>query len=244
MAGYSQKNQFIGIDDNQLDTCIISPQTDSAGTVLFLHGGGATSTKELYLPMAKALAGRGYKCLVFSYPGHGKSSGEIAGSSLAERAEIATKLAKELDFLPLSMICASSMGAHIAMRMLDKMDVDKLVLFVPAIYSDKAENVPFGPSFTQILRTPGSYKDSLALESLRGYKGKLAIFQAGKDRIIPPEVIDLIWRSAINISVKDKIVYKDSPHGITDWIYQSRKRFDNVVKALDTFNFSALKENA
>ena len=231
MASFTQTDHFVRVQGHKLDISIIEPSGKSKGSALFLHGGGETSTKQLHLPLAKALAQLGYKGLVFSYPGHGKSTGKIVGSSLSKRVTIAKELAIKLGFFPGTLLCASSMGAHIALRLAGD-NFHKLALFVPAVYAAEAEDVPFGAPFSEILRKPESYKNSLALESLRVYEGKLIIFQAGRDKIIPPEAIDLIWKKAVSVESKDKVVFDDSPHGISDWIYQSEDRLTSVVKAL------------
>ena len=244
MAGYAEKDQFIKVGDVKLDVSIIEPKQETKGSALFLHGGGEISSKETYLPLARAFAGQGYRCLIFSFPGHGKSGGKITGSSLAKRTEIARALAKELGFLPSTLLLGFSMGVHNALRLLSASHdpFPRLALFVPAIYSAEAEDIEFSPKFSEIIRRPGSYENSLVLRNLREYRGKLAVFQAGKDKVIPPEVIDLISKNAVSASSNDKVYFKDSPHGIGDWICENEKRLTSVVKALDTFDFSELKQ--
>lgn len=242
MSDFVQIDQLIELGEYKLDTSVIKPKTKPKSSALFLHGGGPTSSKELYLPMAKALAKHECISLVFSYPGHGKSPGQIMGSSLAERTQITKELATRLGFLPGTLLCGSSMGAHIAMRLVDS-NFQRLALLVPAIYAAEAENVAFGPEFSQILRKEGSFRKSKALDSISSYKNQLVIFRAGQDKVIPAEVIDLIWNNARSVSSKQKVVLKESPHGISDWIYASPERLKSVAKALDNFNFKGLVGN-
>ncbi len=244
MAEYAEKDQFVKVGDVQLDVSMLDPKRETKGSALFLHGGGEVSSKETYLPLVRAFTGQGYRCLIFSYPGHGKSGGKIIGSSLAKRTEITRKIASEMGFLPGDLLLGFSMGAHTALRLLDDNPdtFPKLALFVPAIYAAEAENVAFGPKFSTIIRKPESYNNSRALDALQKYKGRLVIFQAGKDKVIPAEVVDLIYENAASVSSSEKVYFKDSPHGIGDWITDSEERLTAVVEALDSFDFDNLQK--
>ncbi len=236
----NETSQFVNIDRHNIDVSVFEPVSEVVGKAVLIHGAGSDSSKDRYLPLSRALANQGYKTLVFSFPGHGKSSGHINGSSLDERADIAYKLAQQLGFTPGTLLCGFSMGAHIAVSLLGKHPnvFERLALFVPAIYARDAQTTPFGDEFSKLIRQPGSYQDSIAWDVLPKFKGQLVTFQAGQDQVILPEVVELIHKNATN-AVKHRVLFKECPHGIAGWLAE-RAGEDAVAKSLKDFNFSNL----
>ena len=90
-------------------------------------------------------------------------------------------------------VCAFSMGAHIALELLNEQDFRSLILFYPAIYARQAYEVPFGDArFTEILRGDRSWASSDVLASLDRFEGNLLLVIGENDKVIPSEVVDLI----------------------------------------------------
>ncbi len=68
-------------------------------------------------------------------------------------------------------------------------------LCAPAVYAPQAWEVPFGDGrgrFSEIIRTPGSWRGSPALEVLRAYEGRSVLAVPGSDAVIPPEVTEAV----------------------------------------------------
>ena len=64
---------FASFDRTELACTIVRPNSESKGSVLFIHGIGARA--HLYLPMADYLAENGYTIYMFDIRGHGFSHG-------------------------------------------------------------------------------------------------------------------------------------------------------------------------
>jgi len=121
------------VGDELLSGHVVTDDLGHRPRLLFLHGAGK-SNKERARPLALELAGQGVAAFGFDFSGHGKSSGELGRSSLAKRLREAegalTYLARDR---PISL-CAWSMGAHVALELARRVEVENLFLFAPAIY--------------------------------------------------------------------------------------------------------------
>ncbi|GAC1387953.1 MAG: hypothetical protein NVS1B7_1920 [Candidatus Saccharimonadales bacterium] len=236
-----ERQLFTKIRQYNIDTSIFEPREQSKGKILFLHGAGE-STKDRCAPLAQALVGRGYRCLTFSMPGHGASSGSLQGSSLQEREDVAHEVAQYHGYWPVDMIVAVSMGAHTAMSLLAR-NVNackRLVLMVPATYSQQAQAVPFGPLFSAIIRNPNSYQNSQAAKILAKYRGELAIIRAGQDTIIPDAIYDLLHQHVPVGKKVHTVCFQESAHQVTKWLAAKEHRIEAMAQALDHFNFEHL----
>ena len=158
--------------------------------VLMLHGAGEAHRGKM-LPLRRELEERGFGSVAFDFVGHGETGGELSRSSLAERTAQARVVIRErgLDREPLAVI-AASMGAHTAVMLTERVEVDRLVLVVPAMYATEAYGVRFDAGFTEIIRRPGSWETAYGWEVLGRFAGKLLVIAAERDAVIPGGVID------------------------------------------------------
>jgi len=239
-SGFNEVEKFINLAGEVIDTSLLVPEGDCKGKILLLHGAGE-STKDRMLPLARELAKLGWSCLTFSLIGHGKSSGALLGSTLQGRKKLSRKIAKEFDFWPPDIVVAISMGGHTAISLLgDEPDVfSKLVLLVPAIYAREAEDVAFGPEFSKILRTDRSYLSSLSWEILLNYHGDLATVSASEDKVIPPDIYNLIGANAIHTN-RQQVVIKGIGHELSSWTVKEPERLVDFARAIDSFDCSNL----
>ena len=182
-------------DSERLRATVDLPSELERPRILALHGAG-TSDRTRIRYISAFLAQSGWGTLRFDFSGHGDSSGTINGSSLEKRAREATLVARHLDPDRTCALIGTSMGAHLAARLSQGLRPSHLFLICPAAYGQAAENTPFGPSFTEIIRRPNSYVDSLAFEAIAQYTGRLTLLIGDNDEVIPPEVIHLYMRSA------------------------------------------------
>ena len=102
------------------------------------------------------------------------------------------------------------MGAHIAATLVDQLPIDTLILFCPAAYSPEAEEVCFDEKFSQIIRQPKSYLDSLAFKKIESFEGKLLLVCGTEDKVIPVEILDNYLDHARNTKLK-KLVWISEP---------------------------------
>lgn len=160
----------------------------SKPTVLSLHGAGS-STRMRSSYLLTELADRGHSSVTLDFSGHGESEGSLSESSLELRLHQAIA-ACEYVGADVKVIIGSSMGAHVAATLIPHMGPQGLILFCPAAYAMEAQSVPFNEEFTEILRTPGSFKNSMAFRSVMGFSGQVRIFIGTDDQVIPEEVIE------------------------------------------------------
>lgn len=240
MSPYTEKELLTNVRGHSIDTTILAPDDSEQGNILLIHGAGE-STKDRLLPLARALASRGWRCLVFSLPGHGQSSGTLLGSTLAERAEVSRAVAEAHGFWPSDIAIGVSMGAHTVLSLLaeDASLFKKIVLLVPAIYAGEAETVPFGPDFSTILRSPQSYKSAKVWDILPSYTGELTTIQAGQDTVIPVDIYELIHLHATSATVQHVRV-DDSAHQISFWLAADENRIAAFADGISSFSFSPL----
>ncbi|MET7284884.1 phosphotransferase [Streptomyces sp. NPDC005573] len=166
-------------------------------TVVLLHGAGIGSKARLR-PLLDEFAAQGCHALALDFSGHGESTGELAELSLRRRFEQAVAVidayAPAEDPLVLAGFSMSGqtvadLAGHYGRRVI------ALGLCAPAVYAPEAWDVPFGDGdgrFSEIIRTPGGWRDSAALATLRSYEGRAVLAVPGTDAVVPPEVTEAV----------------------------------------------------
>ncbi len=95
--------------------------------------------------------------------------------------------------------------------------------------------VPFNKGFTEIIRQPQSWGDSDAWELLSGYRGRLLIIAAENDKVIPKEVINKIYDSAVNAKECKLFVAPQASHAVfTDLRTNNPESFCSVLGQIVT----------
>lgn len=160
----------------------------SARTALLLHGGG-TSSANGFFELRAALYKNRIETLAFDCIGHGRTGGDQIGTTLKQRVQQvqAVLAAQRVEPSALTLV-GFSMGAYVAVKAATESGVSRLCLAVPAAYARHAYETPFGPDFTQILRTPRSWSDSDAFSLTANYAGHLLVISAEQDQVIPAEI--------------------------------------------------------
>ena len=110
------------------------------------------------------------------------------------------------------------MGGYIAIKMLKLYHVETLILVCPALYDAKASDVRFDLGFTEIIRSPESWRNTDVLKTLEAYTGNLLVVMGENDEVIPPGVIELIMRHTPHARKKELYSIPDCPHKIHQWI--------------------------
>lgn len=177
---------------------------------IVLHGAGQSS-RERFLRLRRSLHDRGLPTVGFDFIGHGETGGSLLGSTLHERTEQAAAVIRHTCREPLTLI-AASMGGYTAIRLLEAFAVEHLILLVPAVYTPRVYDLPFGPAFSAAIRRPGSWRDSDAFRILSGYRGNLLIIAAESDDVIPREVTDSIYAAATHAGNRRLHVVSGSRH--------------------------------
>ncbi len=185
--------------------------------VLYVHGAG-TGSKERILAIAPELTEGGLSIISFDQSGAGGNAEQLAGSSLERRTNEA--IAAAAAFMPKEpfTVIGSSMGAYVALKLLDRFPIKSLVLMYPAVYSRRAFSVPFGNGFREIIREPNSWQNTDVLEPLRAFTGKLLIAIGEKDEKIPAGVVELLESNAPKASLQETVWVPEAPHQLMEWL--------------------------
>lgn len=172
------------------------------GELLLLHGAGHSS-RNGFLPLRKTLIENGIGSVAFDFLGHGDTGGSLLGFSLVDRIKqtLAVMDALMLDRKSLNVM-GFSMGAYIAIQISAVRHIARLGLAIPAVYSPRALHLPFGPSFSQCIRQPDSWRDSDGFEILKKFTGRLLVISAERDQIIPAEIPHRLFQSASRSTYK------------------------------------------
>ncbi|MBU1240238.1 alpha/beta fold hydrolase [Myxococcota bacterium] len=178
---------------------------------LILHGAGK-SNRARFLRLRTALADRGHCSAAFDFVGHGETGGTLSMSSLHDRTQQGLAFIREHMSAPLSLIGAS-MSGYTAIQLTRLFPVANLVLLVPAAYTPLACDVPFGPDFSRIIREPGSWRESDAFSALAKFRGRLTIFAAQRDDVIPAELTQMLLDAAMNAQSPKLYTVEGSTHG-------------------------------
>jgi pimeloyl-ACP methyl ester carboxylesterase len=189
-------------------------QTPSGATrsALIIHGGGSSCAAR-FQGLRDFLHGQGVETLAFDCVGHGRTGGPLLGTTLHQRVQqVQAVLGAQKMVRSALTLVGFSMGAYVVAKVAVAMGVQRLCLAVPAAYATQAYDVPFGPAFSQILRTPGSWETSDAFDVVRGFTGHLLVVSAERDSVIP-SAIPLRYATARGpSSATVHLVVKDAGH--------------------------------
>ncbi|TSA44924.1 hypothetical protein D4R51_02950 [bacterium] len=132
---------------------------------------------KLYGHLALKLLDENESSLLYNQPATGGSSGEWENETIQSRTDILVGVSRHFHELTnssnLSLI-GTSAGAYMAVNALEQLEnqhikVPKLVLLSPAAYPKDAEDVPYGPAFTGIVRQPWDIAESPIFPKLEQY---------------------------------------------------------------------------
>jgi pimeloyl-ACP methyl ester carboxylesterase len=187
--------------------------------IIFLHGGSKHLGKDRFKEWQDKLSEKGFGSLSFDFPGVGASDGIFSEQSLDKRIKTAKEVIKwfqENHKNAEIYLCGLSMSGYIACGLIHEMPhvFTKLILLAPAAYSQNAHDLSFDESFTQELRKPNSWIDSLSFQWLKKSSTPTMLIVAEKDMIIPKEVIG-IYKKITSSKMGSKVVtLKNASHVI------------------------------
>ena len=139
---------------------------------------------KLYGHLALKMQDQDESSLLYNQPATGGSTGEWEMETLRSRTEVLVETSRyffdHTKASNLSLI-GTSAGAYMAIRALPQfeelgIEVSKLVLLSPAAFPENIENVPYGESFSSIIRENWDVAESPAFSLLETYLKKEARF--------------------------------------------------------------------
>ena len=186
---------------------------EEAPQVLVLHGAG-NSNRGRFQTLREALLEAGITSAAFDFVGHGDTGGDLKGSSLSSRTRQACRVVEALKWRQPFAVIGASMSAYTAVKLLAHFQIKSLILLVPAMYASRAYTTPFNGGFSDIIRQPQSWVHSDAWRLLADYTGRLLIIAGENDPVIPRDVIDRIYHSAVNAAERTLHIAPNASHFI------------------------------
>ncbi|GHE91132.1 alpha/beta fold hydrolase [Streptomyces griseoluteus] len=218
-------------------------------TAVLLHGAG-TGSKERLLPLLPAFAERGCHALAFDFSGHGRSTGHLSDLSLRRRFEQAVAVIDaHAGAGPLVLAGFSMSGQTVAdlVRHYGRR-VASVGLCAPGVFAAAAWDEPFGDgtgAFTEILRTPHSWRDSPALPALRAFEGRAVLVTPGTDTVIPAEVTKAIEEALCARGQYFRLELPQAEHQLGLWLRDcpegGRGLAKELLKGLEEGGWSATR---
>lgn len=200
--------------------------------VVILHGAGMSDRKRYY-GLAKAILRRGFGVILFDFSGHGDSTGELKNLSLDRRRIQAQKVIDNLAPREGKLyLVGFSMSGHTVCNLLPlyKERVPAILLGCPGVYSGSVQEVAFGGGeFTSKIRSTDSWKDSIALDELRSFRGKTVIAIGDNDQIIPKTVIASLKKAASNL---EYVEYRGVDHQLAVWLSLHENEQEKLIDLL------------
>jgi uncharacterized protein len=185
-------------------------------TAVLLHGGGVSSAQG-FLQLRAFLYIQGIETLAFDCIGHGRTGGPQLGTTLSERVQQVHAVIQSQRCNPAALaFIGFSMGAYVAVKAAVEVGAPRLCLAIPAAYAAQAYNVPFGPMFSQILRTSHSWVNSDAFDLVQDYTGHLLVISAEEDKVVPVEIPRRYAKASKNRASTMHHVVKGSGHNLSD----------------------------
>lgn len=236
MKSHSLSAETIKWTDEQLHTWKLESSKDKYEYIaVILHGAG-TADSSRALGLAHAFADEGVSVISLDFIGHGKTGGDIKKLSLHKRTQQAMAAIQHWTSPGQKLIlCGFSMSGHTVLRLTELLGsrVNAISLLCPAVYSKDAEEVAFTEEFTAILRRPGSWQDSPALNNARSFKGRAHVMIGASDPVIPWGVIEELLKSLRENADEIRLeVVTGVEHKLAVWLSSQPDRSKYIVRYL------------
>ncbi|HLL10483.1 MAG TPA: alpha/beta fold hydrolase [Rubrivivax sp.] len=185
-------------------------------TALLLHGGGS-SAADGFQALRRYLHDRETATVAFDFVGHGRTGGSQLGTTLQQRVQQVLAVVNSQRLEPEALVLIGfSMGAYVAAKAAVQIGARGLCLAIPAAYDAQAYGAPFGPEFTRILRSPGSWARSDAFGLVGRYAGHLLVLSAEDDQVVPAEIPLMYAAHAKHCASSSHYVVTGSRHNLSE----------------------------
>ena len=199
----------VNFGSNTLIGDVLGPK--NSPRVLVLHGAG-NSNRDRFRTLREELFAEGISSAAFDFVGHGDTGGDLKNSSLSSRTRQACRVVDSLNLQQPISVIGASMSAYTSVKLLEHFQIKSLILLVPAMYTSQAYTTPFNRGFSDIIRQPQSWVQSDAWRILADYTGRLLIVAGENDQIIPRDVINRIYDSAVNAVERKLYIAPNAAH--------------------------------
>src|SRR5690606_5108862 len=185
------------VPGESVEATLLAPQR-ALPAVLFVHGWGGSQTQDL--SRAREVAALGCVCLTFDLRGH---RADAANHDTVTRAQNLDDLCACYDWLAAQAdvdaeavaVVGVSYGGYLAAILSALRPVRWLALRTPALYLDRDWELPKrrlhdDPDLVRYRHSPVAPDANRALRACQRFEGDALLVEAGRDEIIPRQVID------------------------------------------------------
>jgi len=160
--------------------------------IVCIPGGGKIIGASRFNELQKVLFDKNIGSVSINFQGIEGSLGDIETDSLQNRINVTVKvidwIKDNFTFETISLY-GVSMGGYIALGVQKEVNCNgKIILHTPAAYAKDSIHINFNEQFTNILRTPNSWKDSEAFDWLKDIDNSTLLITHSEDEIIPREI--------------------------------------------------------
>jgi hypothetical protein len=211
-----QRISFFSDGNKLVGDLYFPPNVKKSPAVLFLHG-GKNLINNRFEEWQKILCAAGFVSLSFHFRGVGKSEGKFEDGSLKNRLKDslnALTFLRSQSIINIDKIAVegSSMGGHIAARLIQKNPTIKvLILQSAAAYGTQTENKKLNNNFTKEISKKNNWFNSPVFSILKTYCGKVLIIYGERDEVIPSGVMKGYKESIKN---GEYIIIKSGGHAL------------------------------
>lgn len=246
-------------DNYSLEAQITYNEANDWPAVLSLHGARSdyTTNRRVIFSLQKA----GISVLAFNFSGHNQMSPlSLAQTSLGQNIEESRAFYNYLAPRKAKTLIGYSMGAAATLELLRSNldEIEKVILFYPALYAKKAYDQPFGEPFKQVISQPYSYFDNDLIDSLAEFRGKILIIKGEYDGVqseepgqsmgkyerdgkmyyspIPKDVFDLLMADdKLTKSSRRLIEVPKCDHSIIRWLEANPQSGKQLLQSMGDF---------
>lgn len=206
-----------------VEATLLAPQR-ALPAVLFVHGWGGSQTQDL--SRAREVAALGCVCLTFDLRGH---RADEASRDTVSRAQNLDDLCACYDWLAARpdvdadavAVVGVSYGGYLGAILSGLRPVRWLALRTPALYLDRDWELPKrrlhdDPELVRYRHSPIPADANRALRACRDFEGDALLVEAGRDEIIPRQVIDNYAAAFQRARSTTRRLVPEAGHGFDD----------------------------
>ena len=211
------------VPGESVEATLLAPQR-ALPAVLFVHGWGGSQTQDL--SRAREVAALGCVCLTFDLRGH---RADAANHDTVTRAQNLDDLCACYDWLAAQAdvdaeavaVVGVSYGGYLAAILSALRPVRWLALRTPALYLDRDWELPKrrlhdDPDLVRYRHSPVAPDANRALRACQRFEGDALLIEAGRDEIIPRQVIDNYAAAFPRARSMTRRLVAEASHGFDD----------------------------
>ncbi len=188
--------------------------------LICIPGGGKIVGASRFIELQERLCKENIGSVSVNFAGVEGSIGSVQSDTLENRINVVNRIIdwvkNNFTFKELSLY-GVSMGGYIVLGAQEKENYNgKIIIHAPAAYAKESFRVNFNEQFTNILRTPDSWKNSESFDWLKKLNNQTLLITHSEDEVIPKEILDT-YKNIISEKDNSKIIeVKGAKHAIWD----------------------------